>query len=140
MVGKWTGNYTYFSKRLREEVRNRETKFEIEILVYDGIHFSGIVRDDLATGGMKGEGKIIGKIKNGKLEFVKEMPIQTIYMHDGSEIQEEKPHRKIYYRGVLSGKQMQGTWKFKFGMGIINHQLVIFPRSTGSWQMTKNDM
>jgi hypothetical protein len=140
MIGKWTGSYTYFSKRLPEEVRNRETKFEIEILVFDGIHFSGIVRDDLATGGMKGEGKIIGKIKNDKLEFVKEMPIQTVYMPDGSKIQEEKPHRKIYYTGVLSDKQMQGTWKFRFGMGIVNRRLVVFPPSTGNWRMTKNDL
>ena len=138
MIGKWTGTYKYLSNRIPEEIRNRETKFDIEIIEFDGNAFTGTVQDDLETGGMKGVGKIVGKINNGIVEFVKEMPIQSVYMPDGSKIEEEKPHRKIYYSGKISDNQIEGIWKFKFGIGKVNNRLVIFPRSKGTWKMKKN--
>lgn len=137
MKGNWTGTYQYLSKRIPEEFRNRETKFKIEIMEFDGCHFSGTVQDDLETGGMKGVGKIVGKVKNGIVEFVKEMPIQSVYMPDGSKIEEDKPHRKIYYSGHILNNQIEGVWRFKFGFGKVNNRLVIFPRSKGTWQLKK---
>lgn len=138
MVGNWTGTYKYLGKRIPEEIRCRETKFKIEIIEFNGNYFYGTVQDDLETGGMKGIGKIVGNVKNGILEFVKEMPIQSVYMPDGSKIEEGKPHRKIYYSGKIIGDQIEGIWKFKFGIGKVNNRLVIFPRSKGTWRMKKD--
>jgi hypothetical protein len=137
MVGKWTGTYQYISKRTPEEIRNRATKFEIEIIEFDGITFTGTVKDDLETGGMNGVGKIVGKIRDGIVEFVKEMPNQSVYLPDGSKIEEEKPHRKIYYSGKLSDNQIEGIWKFKFGIGKVRNRLAVFPRTKGTWKMKK---
>lgn len=138
MLGKWTGTYKYLSKRLPENLRNRETKFEIDIIEFDGNYFTGIVQDDLSTGGMRGTGKITGVVKNGRMKFIKEMPIQSVYLPDGTRIEQDKPHRKIYYTGKFRGDYIKGIWKFKFGIGIIKNRLAIFPRSIGSWEMKKN--
>jgi hypothetical protein len=137
MLGNWTGTYNYSSKRIPEEIRKLETNFKIEIKKFDGVRFSGTIEDDQSTGGMKGIGKIEGNIKNGIVHFVKEMPIQSVYMPDGSKIEENKPHRKIYYSGKIIDNQIEGVWKFKFGIGKVNNRLVIFPRSKGTWKMKK---
>ena len=138
MIGHWTGSYKYLSRRIPEEIRTRVTKFKIEIIEFDGNHFSGTVQDDIETGGMNGVGKIVGFIKNGKVEFVKEMPLQTIYTPYGSKIEEDKPHRKIYYSGEIMDNKIEGLWRFKFGKGKVNNRLVIFPRSKGTWEMKKD--
>ena len=59
MLGNWTGTYKYLGTRFPEELRNRETKFTIEITDFDGIKFSGQVQDEPETGGMKGRRKEI---------------------------------------------------------------------------------
>lgn len=138
MLGNWTGTYKYEGKRIPHESRERETIFHIKIQEFDGTIFSGIVQDDPATGGMQGIGLIHGQMKKGQIKFVKEMPIQTVYMPDGSKIEENKPHRKIYYSGSIFGNEAQGIWKFKFGFGMVNNRLVIFPRSKGAWSMKKD--
>lgn len=138
MLGNWTGTYKYLGTRFPEELRNRETKFTIEITDFDGIKFSGQVQDEPETGGMKGLGKIEGNVKNGIIKFIKEMPIQSVYMPDGSKVEEKKPHRKIYYSGKISDNQIEGIWKFKFGFGKVNNRWVIFPRSKGTWKMNKD--
>lgn len=138
MTGSWTGTYKFLSKRIPEEIRNLETIFKVEIIEFDGKNFSGTVQDDLETGGMNGVGKIVGKVKNGMVEFVKEMPIRTVYMPDGSKIEEDKPHRKIYYSGKILENQIEGVWRFKFGIGKVNNRLVIFPTSKGTWKMKKD--
>lgn len=125
------------SKRIPEEIRKQETNFKIEIKKFDGVWFSGTIEDDQASGGMKGIGKIDGHIKNGVVYFVKEMPIQSVYMPDGSKIEEDKPHRKFYYSGTILDNTVEGVWKFKFGIGKVNNRLGIFPRSRGTWKMKK---
>lgn len=137
MLGNWTGTYSYSSKRIPQELFDQEVKFHINILHFDGSHFSGTVEDDFETGGTKGIGKVSGHIKNGLVTFVKEMPIQTLYFSDGSRIEEDKPHRKIYYSGKLRNNEIEGTWKFKLGIGIVKNRLAIFPRSKGTWKMKK---
>ena len=116
----------------------RNTKFKIEINEFDDLRFSGIVTDDEVTGGMKGIDNIVGRIKNGIVGFIKEMPTQTVYMRDGLKIEENKPHRKIYYSGKILDNQIEGVWKFKFGIGRVNNRLVIFPSSKGTWKMKKD--
>jgi hypothetical protein len=138
MLGNWTGTYTYLGNRLPEKVRNLETKFHIKINEFDGLNFSGIVEEDGATGGMSGIGKIEGKIENGMVYFVKRMPNLSVYFPDGTKVNEDKPHRKIYYSGKLEGEQLAGIWKFKFGFGKVKNRLTIFPRSKGKWEMKKD--
>lgn len=137
MVGKWKGTYRYSSKRIPEEIRNREVKFEMEICDFDGTVFTGTIHDDVETGGMRGVGRISGTIRNGKVEFVKEMPMQAVYLPDGSKVEENKPHRKIYYAGSLVDNHAEGRWKFKWGIGKVQNRWAIFPRSTGTWNMKK---
>ncbi len=137
MLGKWTGTYKYLSQRLPEKVRNNEVKFDIEIIEFDCIRFSGLVKDDIETGGMKGTGKIEGHVKNGIIKFVKAMPTQSVYLQDGSNIEEDKPHRNIYYSGKISDNTIKGTWKFKWGIGKVKNRWVIFPGTKGTFEMKK---
>lgn len=137
MLGKWTGTYQYVGKRINKVRQNRITQFEIEIIEFEGIHFSGKVQDDLATGGTPGIGKITGKIKDNKISFIKEMPVQAIILKDGTRMEEDKPHRKIYYTGILEKGEIKGKWKFKFGFGKVHNQWVIFAGTRGIWQMKR---
>lgn len=139
MKGKWKGFYTQSSARLPEKIRTQETKFEVEITAFDGQKFSGTVQDDLATGGTRGIGKISGTIQNGTVNFVKEMPVQSVYTKEGSIIEEDRPHRKIYYSGKIKNNEIEGIWKFKLGLGTFNNRLVIFPKSKGTWKMKRTE-
>jgi hypothetical protein len=138
MKGTWIGTYKHESKRIPESKRNQITMFKIVITEFDGINFSGEVEDDVDTGGTRGKGIIEGQIINGKITFVKKMPIQTYLLPDGSLKEENQPHRKIYYSGTFDNDSIKGTWKFKFGIGKINNKLALFLPIKGKWEMKRN--
>ncbi|AEA43511.1 hypothetical protein [Fluviicola taffensis] len=137
MTGKWTGIYQHESKRIPENRRNQQTRFKIEITQFDGKNFSGTIEDDLETGGTRGTGIIEGKIKGNQLRFIKKMPIQTSLDKNGNIIEEQKPHRSIFYTGIIQNDTVKGLWRFKFGIGIFQGKFAIFPSIKGSWEMTK---
>ena len=137
MVGIWIGTYKMGKGRLPKERRGGITKFILEITEFDGKRFSGFVEDDLESGGTKGRGEISGEIVNGKVNFIKQMPIATYHLKDEGRIEENKPHRKIYYSGILKENTIQGSWRFKFGFGRIKGRIAFFPASKGIWEMRK---
>lgn len=137
LKGKWQGTYRYSGNRIPALLKDRETKFNIEITHVNGRQFSGIVTDDSASGGMQGVGTIRGTWNNTTLQFVKKMPIQTVYLPDGTCLMDEKSHRKIYYVGTLIEDRLTGEWKIKRGFGLFRNRFVYFPKSSGTWQMQR---
>jgi hypothetical protein len=138
LKGKWKGSYTFSDNRVNIARGFDHTLFEIEITSIDGNRFSGIVQDDLATGGMEGVGTIVGSINEDTLRFVKQMPVMSLLMNSqGLRKTLPKKHRPIYYTGTISqeGTSVEGTWKFKPGivwMGLFPMPMV---SSKGSWSM-----
>ncbi|WP_341900445.1 hypothetical protein [Fluviicola taffensis] len=137
MIGIWNGAYQHQSKRIPEDRRNQQTRFRIEITLFDGSNFSGTVEDDLKTGGTRGNGIIEGRLKGNQIEFIKKMPVHTSLDRKGNRIEEQKPHRNIYYSGELKNNLVKGTWKFKFGIGKFNDKWALFPAVKGVWEMAK---
>lgn len=136
MKGTWIGTYKYVGHP-NFEFNERETLFTIIITEYDGVNFKGTITDNLESGGTKGEGTIIGRVRNGKIEFVKHMPIMTLSTKDGNRIEIFKKHKPIYYSGNLSNGSFEGKWKIKGGI-VFNKTIVgIAVRTTGEWKMHK---
>ena len=140
--GYWTGSYTFQNKQHQFMLRHEQTNFEIIIQTSEQDLFTGIVQDDLSTGGTAGIGEIKGKVRGDKIEFTKQMPIMTLLIdRKGTRKTINKKHRKIYYSGTFSQdkKSLSGEWKFKFGfiwMGIF--PVPIIP-TNGNWTMQLND-
>jgi hypothetical protein len=137
MKGLWIGTYQHQSPRIPSELRNQITTFRIDITEYDGIHFSGTIEDDLETGGTRGIGTIKGKVRKGKISFVKQMPIATYVLPDGERKESQQAHRKIYYSGRLQDTFFIGRWKIKSGIGKLENKFLFFYSISGIWQMEK---
>ena len=105
MIGNWKGHYTYENKPLQKVIGFEKTYFEITIEKFDGVNFSGIVNDDIATGGMKEIGKIIGRVENDKISFQKLMPINDQISLKGERIKTNQKHPTLYYFGTFSKKK-----------------------------------
>jgi hypothetical protein len=71
MIGNWKGSYKYGNEKVQKIIGHNETEFEIVIDKFDGESFSGNVKDDEATGGMKETGLIVGRIENDTIYFEK---------------------------------------------------------------------
>ena len=138
MKGKWIGQY-WFSGNVPESLKNKETEFELIIDSYLNSKISGTISDNMETGGTAGTGTISGNVKHNKVKFIKRMPIKTSVFQDGTRIEENKPHRPIYYKGIIDieTNTVKGTWKFKLGIGFINGRLVIYSGTKGEWKMKK---
>ncbi len=111
MLGEWNGEY-WFLGRAAKIIEDRKTKFQIIITELQENNFSGNVTDDLQNGGMKGIGQIKGVLNGSTIKFTKQMPISTLITHSGDRIEENKPHRPIYYSGTFSSdsNKITGTW------------------------------
>tara|TARA_B100000676_G_C17972459_1_gene784100 strand:- start:820 stop:1242 length:423 start_codon:yes stop_codon:yes gene_type:complete len=138
MIGKWNGKY-WFSENVPNDLKDRETEFELIIDNYFNSKISGTISDDTRMGGTKGIGNFSGTIKGNEIKFVKRMPISTCVLPDGSRIEENKPHRPIYYKGIidLETNSIKGTWKFKIEIGFVKGRLAFFPGTKGEWEMHK---
>lgn len=137
LKGIWKGFYQYDPKGFAESYMGRRTGFTITITSLEEFHFEGTVYDDLESGGTRGIGIIEGKIKNNKIRFVKKMPISTTVYPDGTVVEENKPHRNIYYEGKFENTIFKGTWRFKFGIEFRRGISIYFP-SKGTWEMEKS--
>lgn len=137
-VGLWTGHYKFDNEAIQKASGSERTSFEITIQEINKNSFTGIVEDDLKTGGTEGIGEIKGTVIGDRIEFVKQMPIMTLIIDKkGSRKTLNKKHRPIYYSGTFSAdnKTIQGSWRFKFGfiwLGLL--PIPIFP-TKGSWEM-----
>jgi len=118
MKGKWNGKY-WFSGNVPDTLKNRETEFELIVDDYSNFKISGKISDNVEMGGTKGIGIFSGTVKGNKIKFIKRMPISTSVLQDGTRIEEDKPHRPIYYKGIIDSEtgSIKGTWKFKIGNG-----------------------
>lgn len=114
--GQWTGRYSFSNEKVTKIRGFDHTRFDMEILHADGDTFTGTIRDDQATGGMEGIGKIRGTSKGNTIEFVKQMPVMTVLVN-GSKRTFPRKHRPIYYSGQFSPDKntVSGSWRFKFG-------------------------
>jgi hypothetical protein len=139
MIGTWTGYYKYDKKVPQTMVRHDQTNFTIIIQSFDGKFFKGIVKDDLSTGGMEGEGQIIGQVENGKVSFKKLMPRRTLVYRDGTRKVTNEKHPAIHYKGTVSPdrRKMEGKWEIKRRIAFL-FGLIPFPYKPppGTWSMT----
>ena len=138
MKGKWNGTYWY-EGNATDSIKYRITPFQLIIEHVKGKKISGNVKDDTKMGGTKGVGTINGSIKGNKIKFVKRMPIHTVILHNGTRIEENKPHRPIYYKGIINkeGDHIEGTWRFKMGLGFVDGKIALFLGTRGFWEMKK---
>ncbi len=138
MKGKWKGTY-WFKGNVHESLKNRKTNFELTVEGFTNAKISGVIKDDIKTGGTKGIGHFSGTVKNNKIKFIKRMPVSTVVFPDGTRLEEDKPHRPIYYKGILNETigVAKGTWKFKKGIGFKNGKIVFYPGTKGEWEMKK---
>jgi hypothetical protein len=138
MTGKWIGKY-WFSGNVPDAIKDQETDFELIIDNYTDSKISGTISDIIETGGTAGIGSFSGTLKGGEIKFIKKMPINTSISQGGRRIEENKPHRPIYYRGILNSETglITGTWKFKIGIGFVQGRLAIYLGSRGKWEMKK---
>lgn len=70
MKRKWLGQYSYYG-RVPINLHDSITEFVIVIDEYTDSKFSGVVEDDMKTGGTKGVGIVNGILKGSKVLFVK---------------------------------------------------------------------
>ncbi len=140
MKGKWNGKY-WFSGNVPETLKNRKTEFELIVDDYSNFKISGKISDNVEMGGTKGIGNFSGTVKGNKIKFVKRMPVSTSVLQDGTRIEEDKPHRPIYYKGIINSEtnSIKGTWKFKIGFGFVKGRLAFFPGTKGEWEMNKTE-
>jgi hypothetical protein len=138
MKGKWNGKY-WFSGNLPDSLKDRKTDFELTIDNYSGSKIFGKISDNIEMGGTAGVGSFSGTIKGDYIKFVKKMPFRTSVLPDGTRIEEEKPHRPIYYTGIIDSKNnsIKGTWRFKLGIGFIKGRLAFYPGTKGKWEMER---
>ena len=138
MKGKWNGKY-WFSGNVPDSLKDTKTDFELTIDDYSNSKISGKISDNVEMGGTKGIGSISGTLKGNKIKFVKRMPISTSVLQDGTRIEEDKPHRPIYYKGIIDSESnsIKGTWKFKIGIGLVKGRLAFFPGTKGEWEMKR---
>jgi hypothetical protein len=138
MKGKWTGKY-WFSGNVPNNLKDRKTDFELIVDNCLDSKISGQISDKIETGGTAGIGSFSGTVSGNEINFVKRMPIRTSVFRDGTKIEEEKPHRPIYYSGIidLETNSIHGTWKFKIGIGFLKGRLVFYPNTKGEWEMKR---
>jgi hypothetical protein len=139
MIGNWKGSYKYGNEKVQKIIGYNETEFEIVIDKFDGENFSGKVKDDEATGGMKETGLIEGRIKNNTIYFEKLMPKNyQITNLKGDRKHTEKRHPKIYYFGKQSKdrNKFEGNWRFKKRLGFLFYVIpIIYSPGKGTWEM-----
>ena len=135
-VSIWEGQYSYDSKLQQKMIGFAGTNFKMEFNLLENNYINGKVIEDTNTGGMEGEGTIIGNIYGNKIEFVKQMPILNVHIgHKKIHKFNSKKHRPIYYSGIIAEdkKSMSGTWKFKFGFGFLHGLPMIYMPISGTW-------
>ena len=139
MLGNWKGFYQYSNEKIQKIVGYTKTDFELYIDKFDGINFSGKVKDDEKSGGMKESGEIVGKILNNKISFEKSMPKNSqIINKKGDRKVTNKKHPTIYYFGTLSEDKTEiiGNWEFRRKLGFLFVFFpVIFRPGKGTWKM-----
>jgi hypothetical protein len=139
MIGTWNGNYRFDNQQIQKVKGFDKTNFKIVIDKFDGFNFEGKVVDEIETGGMTGEGEISGTIKNSKIRFTKQMPIQTLIdLKTGERLQTQKKHAPLFYFGTkINSDKFEGKWKFKrkiyFIFGLIP---IPYRPGKGKWEMT----
>ena len=115
MKGKWKGKYWY-AGNVPDVLKDQKTDFELTIEEYSNSKITGSISDNVETGGTKGVGKVTGTVKGNKIQFVKRMPVKSMILQDGTKIEEDKPHRPIYYRGTIDTKsgEIKGLFLFLY--------------------------
>ena len=136
--GNWVGQYT-FGNPAHNKLRGFEhTTFHVDVTSVNKNNFIGRVQDDLSTGGTEGIGEISGKVTGKLVEFVKQMPIMTLFSSKtGARITQNRKHSKIYYSGIISddGKSISGNWKFRFSIIWIGFIPYFSRGEGGTWKM-----
>jgi hypothetical protein len=138
MLGTWKGYYKYNNQAIQKSAGLDRTYFTIHIHSFDGKKFEGSVTDDADSGGMEGEGKIIGQIEDTTVSCRKYMPKNTYIFKDGTKKVFDGKHPTIYYSGTISdnGNKMEGRWKIKRQF-IFLFGFIPFPIKAGggTWSM-----
>jgi len=141
LQGIWTGAYQYFLPQEFKDEKLINVNFTITIKNVKGNTFTGVVEDDLESGGTPGLGIIKGKFSDIGIEFNKNMPIHASIDEKGERFtNEKKKHPTIIYKGDFSRskKSIGGTWKFKkrvlFWKGIIPYMISV---GNGTFTMNK---
>ena len=104
--------------------------------------FTGSISDLQETGGTRGIGTVSGSVRGNRIQFVKRMPVRTFVFSDGTRMEEEeKPHRPIYYEGAMDPETglVQGSWRFKMGIGFFKGTLAFYKATKGKWQMERQN-
>lgn len=137
ITGTWKGYYAFDSPGITALREFDRTIFQIDIQTRLGGRFSGMVQDDVHTGGMSAKGKIEGELDGGFVWFKKYMPRHEVILPDGTFETRNKKHPVIHYSGEYFPleKKMRGTWKIKPRLFFFHRKLYIGKKTTGTWEM-----
>lgn len=126
VTGTWHGQYTY-GPGYGAPLAGTSVPFALSLTHSWLGRVTGYVRDDAAKGGMPERGRIVGKTRGTRFEFVKTMPVSYVADESGTmvekrswlrrfgiEAQSVAPHR-IRYVGELTadGQSVQGQWTIR---------------------------
>ena len=139
MIGTWNGYYQFENQQIQKIRGFDKTNFKIVIDKFDGCNFEGKVTDHIETGGMTGEGEVRGSIKNDKITFTKQMPIQTLIdVKTGERYQTQKKHAPLFYKGTkINSDTFVGEWRFKYKLSLLFGIIpIIYRPGKGKWEMT----
>lgn len=137
-IGNWTGFYKFDNPAIQKSTGFEQTIFNITIQEVNNSGFTGIVEDNLETGGTDGVGKIKGYVIGERVEFVKQMPIMTLILDKkGTRKTLNRKHRPIYYTGTFSTdkKTIRGNWQLKAGFIWIYLSPIYLCQTKGTWEM-----
>jgi len=101
----------------------------------------GTVQDDFTKGGMKEKGKIIGKMNDHAISFIKRMPKFSAYDELGNSIKLDIPHPLLHYKGSYNSlqKKYEGAWRMDPMIFRKDNRHYKSPGSLGIWEMTRRD-
>jgi len=149
LSGVWSGEYRYDSDGPRPSVT-----FTLRLHQRLCGRIRGVVTD--GSGGMPGEGRVVGVFRKERLQFQKFMPVARVRADVGTRPLKEHlagaghtlpgpdvPHPPILYDGVVSegGSCVRGTWRIEEGLIPLADGVRAFrvPASCGSWEAKRAD-
>jgi hypothetical protein len=139
MIGNWKGYYKFDNEMIQKAMGFEKTNFNIVIESFENDNFTGKVNDDVATGGMKETGNVVGKVKNDQVRFRKFMPLNCQILQNGERIMVDRKHPTLYYEGTFSKDktEISGKWFFKRKVAFLYGFLpILYSPGKGTWSMT----
>jgi hypothetical protein len=151
LTGSWSGEYTYGSDY--GDGSGVSVPFKVSVSESWFGRFAGYVRDEASRGGMPERGRVRGRRRGARIEFIKSMPIHYAWGGDslhnlsaylvevgGFESPEDLPPHMIRYVGHIAadGQSIEGAWSIVPWSVEIGGQRLQLGSGDGTWTAKKD--